>query len=155
MEMPGPIRVENSAGGVVIRDLDGVTHALVIRDPYRNWGLPKGHLEEGEGPAEAALREVAEETGLTDLRLGAELVTIDWRFKAQGSQIHKFTTFYLMFSEAGEPVPQSAEGITECIWVPLGDADEKITYENASDVMRIAQQAIANDSLQSEADHGR
>ncbi len=46
--------METSAGGVVLRTIDGVVHALVIRDPYKRWGLPKGHSEDGESPHETA-----------------------------------------------------------------------------------------------------
>ena len=60
---------ETSAGGVVFRREGGVTRFLLIRDSYRNWGFPKGHLEAAEPPAEAARREVTEETGLEDLAL--------------------------------------------------------------------------------------
>ena len=140
MSTSRPIRVEKSAGGVVLREIGGVTHALVIRDPYRNWGLPKGHLEDNETSAGAALREVAEETGLEDLRLGPELVTIDWHFHAQGVHIHKFTTFYLMYSDVGDPTPEKAEGISDCLWIPLAEADKKITYDNADEVLKVAQQ---------------
>ena len=126
----------------MLREIGGVTQALVIRDPYLNWGLPKGHLEENETPAQAALREVAEETGLTDLRLGPELITIDWHFRARGAQIHKFTTVYLMYSDSGDPVPEKGEGISECLWVVLSEADQKITYDNAGEVMKVAQQMV-------------
>ena len=58
---------ETSAGGVVFRrDAEGSARYLLIRDSYRNWGFPKGHLEPAEPPADAARREVAEETGLRD-----------------------------------------------------------------------------------------
>jgi 8-oxo-dGTP pyrophosphatase MutT (NUDIX family) len=139
--------VEISAGGVVVRLIDGVEHVLVIRDPYRKWGLPKGHAEEGESPEQTALREVREETGLTDLRLGEELVTIDWIFRASGRRIHKFTTFFLMYSELGDPVPEESEGISACQWVPLRVAHERISYDNASEVVKIAQRTVyATDS---------
>lgn len=115
---------------------------LVIRDPYGRWGLPKGHAEEGEASHETALREVSEETGLTDLELGPELVTIDWSFRAGGRRIHKFATFYLMFSRGGEPVPERAEGITQVKWVPLRSAHEELSYENATEVVRAAQEEV-------------
>jgi len=137
-----PAQVEKSAGGIVIRTIHGVFHALLIRDPYGKWGLPKGHAERGEAPQQTALREVQEETGLQDLALGRELVTIDWYFQAQGRQIHKFTTFYLMYSETGDPTPQRAEGITECSWVPLEVAHERISYDNAGEVAKAAQRAL-------------
>lgn len=126
----------------MLRPIEGRVHALLIRDPYRNWGLPKGHLEANEGPGEAALREVSEETGLTDLSLGEELETIDWFFKNEGKLVHKFCTFFSMVSRNGDPVPEEAEGITECIWVPLDQAEERITYDNARDVVAVARRLV-------------
>ena len=139
-----PARIEISAGGVVVRAIAGVHHALVIRDPYQKWGLPKGHAEDGETTQETALREVLEETGLTDLRIGEELVTIDWVFRAQGRRVHKFTTFFLMYSESGDPTPEEGEGITACEWVRLDVAHERISYENASEVVKVAQRIVGS-----------
>ena len=145
---PGRAHIEISAGGVVVRVLLGVPHVLVIRDPYRKWGLPKGHVEEGESLAETALREVREETGLTDLRLREELLTIDWTFRAKGRRVHKHTTFFLMHSEDGEPVPQQGEGITACEWIPMDVAHERLSYENAGEVVRLAHRVIVGESFE-------
>ena len=76
---------ETSAGGVVFRREAGITRFLLIRDSYRNWGFPKGHLESGEPPAEAARREVKEETGLEDLVLHGPIKVIDWYFRTSSS----------------------------------------------------------------------
>lgn len=122
----------------MVRVIAGEPHVLVIRDPYQNWGLPKGHLKRGEGSGEAAVREVREETGLTDVVLGQELASIDWYFRAEGKLIHKFCVFFLMTSEAGEPEPQRSEGITECVWLPLPEAAARISYDNARDVVTVA-----------------
>ena len=73
---------ETSAGGVVFRrGPGGEPRFLLIRDSYRNWGFPKGHLEPGEPPADAARREVAEETGLKDLVRHGPIRVIDWYLK--------------------------------------------------------------------------
>jgi 8-oxo-dGTP pyrophosphatase MutT (NUDIX family) len=132
------VREERSAGGVVLRRIDGKLHVLLIKDPYGKWGLPKGHLEGAEDPPAAGLREVGEETGLEDLELGPRLRTIDWYFRLRGKLIHKHCTFFLMLSEAGNPVPEEAEGITECRWIPLFEAIEAVEYENAREVVRDA-----------------
>ncbi len=92
---------------------------LLIRDPYENWGLPKGHIEGRESPQDAALREVGEETGLNTLAVMAELPTIDWYYRHQGRLVHKICHFFLVESDGGEPVPQLEEGITACILVHI------------------------------------
>ena len=141
---------EWSAGGVVLRRFQGVIHALLIKDPYGNWGLPKGHLEGSENPQQAGLREVEEETGLLDLVLGKKLRTIDWYFRLKGKLIHKHCTFFLMTSHSGEPVPQESEGITDCIWLPLIQAIDNVGYENAREVLRdAARVAVEADGIPS------
>ncbi|HEV2669660.1 MAG TPA: NUDIX hydrolase [Gemmatimonadales bacterium] len=127
---------ETSAGGVVFRrGPDGQVRFLLIRDSYKNWGFPKGHLESGEPPAEAARREVAEETGLEEVLLHGPIKVIDWYFRFRGKTIHKFCHFFLFESRHGEPVPEEAEGITACVWHPLEEARRNISYDNARDVL--------------------
>jgi 8-oxo-dGTP pyrophosphatase MutT (NUDIX family) len=130
--------VETSAGGVIVRWCGSEPHVLLIRDRYQHWGFPKGHLEGAETAAAAALREVAEETGLTELRLGPRLHTIDWFFRFRGRLIHKYCHFFLIECPQGEPCPQEEEGITECVWLPLEQAIASISYDNARDVLRLA-----------------
>ena len=115
--------LEVSAGGIVFRRLpDGGARFLLIKDSYDNWGFPKGHLEDGESPAEAAVRETAEETGLDDLVLQGPIRVIDWHFRFRGRHIHKYCHFFLLESTEGEPTPQADEGITACQWRTLEEA---------------------------------
>lgn len=129
----------------MVRTMDGAPHVLVIRDPYQNWGLPKGHLENGETSGDAAVREVGEETGLADLSLGPELATIDWYFRAGDKLIHKFCAFYLMRSARGDPVPEAEEGITECVWLTLEEAEARISYDNAREVVKVAREILTQE----------
>jgi 8-oxo-dGTP pyrophosphatase MutT (NUDIX family) len=132
------VREEKSAGGVVVRARAGVPHVLLIRDPYQNWGLPKGHLEAGEDAPTAAVREVREETGLAALELGPELGMIDWYFRRDDELIHKMCSFFLMRSADGDVRPEVNEGITECEWLPVEQAVARVTYENAREMIRAA-----------------
>ena len=104
---------------------------LLIRDSYHNWGFPKGHLERNEAADHAALREVQEETGLGGLRLHGTLDTIDWHFRFRGTRVHKVCHFFMIETAQQDTVPQQAEGITECAWVPYDEAERLIAYDNA------------------------
>jgi 8-oxo-dGTP pyrophosphatase MutT (NUDIX family) len=142
----GAARHETSAGGVVFRVEDGQRLYLLIRDSYQNWGFPKGHLETGEAPDVAAIREVSEETGVMDLSIRGVIDTIDWFFKFRGQLIHKVCHFYLMETAALDTQPQRAEGITTCRWTRFDEAQTLISYANARDVLRRAQEMVVESS---------
>ncbi len=135
--------LEVSAGGIVFRRQDaGQPRYLLIRDSYDNWGFPKGHLENGESPADAAYRETEEETGLHHLALRGPIRVIDWHFRFRGRHIHKYCHFFLFESPAGEASPQLAEGITACQWRELEEALELLSYDNARGVLKRAGEMV-------------
>jgi 8-oxo-dGTP pyrophosphatase MutT (NUDIX family) len=138
VEQKARATLETSAGGIVYRLHGGVPLFLLIRDSYRNWGFPKGHLEHEELPDAAALREVQEETGLAEVALDGAIETIEWFFRFRGKMVHKVCHFYLMRTEHERTVPQRAEGITACRWAPYHEATRLISYPNARGVLRRA-----------------
>jgi 8-oxo-dGTP pyrophosphatase MutT (NUDIX family) len=133
---------ETSAGGIVYRVQNGEPLFLLIRDSYRNWGFPKGHLEGVEQPQEAALREVQEETGLGELRLDGAIETIDWFFRFRGKLVHKVCHFYLMHTRHARTSPQREEGITACRWARFDEATKLISYANARAVLIRANEMV-------------
>ena len=93
---------EVSAGGLVI-DSTGTKGLLIGRRDIKDqtqerllWSLPKGHIEEGETPEQAALREVAEETGI-ESEISKSLGVIDFWFMAGGKRIHKTVHPFLFY----------------------------------------------------------
>lgn len=136
--------LEVSAGGIVFRQAPGdpVARFLLIKDSYGNWGFPKGHLEDGETPAAAALRETEEETGLCDLSMQGPIRVIDWHFRFRGRHIHKYCHFFLLESPGAATCPQLEEGITDCRWCPLDEALQALSYENARGVLKRAGEMV-------------
>jgi len=137
---------ERSAGGVVFRMDAGQPLFLLIRDSYQNWGFPKGHIEPGEQADDAARREVSEETGLGGLVVRGAIDTIDWFFRFRGQLIHKSCQFFLMESVEAVTSPQRNEGITACRWITFEEAETLISYSNARDVLRRAQEMVSTSS---------
>ena len=135
--------LEVSAGGIVFRRLaESGPRFLLIKDSYDNWGFPKGHLENGESPADAAFRETGEETGLSRLILQGPIRVIDWHFRFRGRHIHKYCHFFLFESPDGDPCPQLDEGITACQWRTLEEALDSLSYDNARGVLKRAGEMV-------------
>ena len=139
------VHEEVSAGGIVFRQAEGAPVFLLIRDSYRNWGFPKGHVEAGERPEDAALREVAEETGLQALTMRGAVQSIDWYFRFRGRLIHKVCHFFLMETNSADTCPQQEEGITACRWAAYDEAYGAVSYANAREVLARARAMLSPD----------
>lgn len=125
-----PIR---AAGAVVLREHDGVTEvALVHRDRYQDWTIPKGKLEKGELACEAAVREVAEETGCR-ISLGAPLDRTSYPVP-DGTKLIDWWVATLQEQASREP---DAE-ISAVQWFPVDQALETLTHEHDRTVLRQA-----------------
>lgn len=123
---------EVSAGGLVI-DQSGKNGLLIGRIDHKDasgkrilWSLPKGHIEEGETPEQAALREVAEETGI-ESAIERSLGVIDFWFMAGGKRIHKTVHHYLFRETGGLLAPQESE-VDEVGWFPLTEIVDLLAY---------------------------
>jgi 8-oxo-dGTP pyrophosphatase MutT (NUDIX family) len=122
---------ETSAGGLVVDITDGdvARAALIGRLDRRGrllWSLPKGHVEAGETHEDTAVREVAEETGITG-RVLARLGTIDFWFVADGRRVHKTVHHFLLLAQGGELSDEDIE-VEQVEWVPLGQLADRLAY---------------------------
>ena len=117
--------------------------ALIARHDRRGrlvWSLPKGHVEAGETPADAAVREVEEETGIRGVVL-APLGTIDFWFVADQRRVHKTVHHFLLEAQGGELSDADVE-VVEVAWFPLTEvaaglayADERRLIERVEDLL--------------------
>jgi 8-oxo-dGTP pyrophosphatase MutT (NUDIX family) len=99
-------------------------------------------VEEGEDPVSSARREIKEETGLDDLIMHADLGSISWSFRSAGKRVHKRCHLYLFESPRGEAIPDPAEGIRECRWLPGEAACSTLTFDNARAVLERAREKV-------------
>ncbi|KAF0204585.1 MAG: ADP-ribose [Bacteroidetes bacterium] len=103
------------AAGGVVKNQEG-NRLFIFR--FGRWDLPKGKLEKGETPAEAALREVEEETGISGHRLISELPSTFHIYEHKGKKVLKRTYWYAMQYEGNEILaPQIEEEITNAEWI--------------------------------------
>jgi ADP-ribose pyrophosphatase YjhB (NUDIX family) len=123
---------EVSAGGLVV-DTTGTMGLLIGRYDHKDetgkrvlWSLPKGHIEEGETPEQAAIREVAEETGIAST-ITKSLGVIDFWFMAGGKRIHK-TVHHFMFTEVGGTLLAQESEVDEVSWFPLSEIVDRLAY---------------------------
>ena len=123
---------ETSAGGLVVEESPGgLMGALIGRRDRRGrllWSLPKGHIESGESAEQAAVREVAEETGIAG-RIVGRLGTIDFWFMAEGRRVHKTVHHFLLRAEGGELSDSDVE-VAAVAWVPLDELGTRLAYED-------------------------
>lgn len=112
-----------AAGGAV----ESENGELLLIELRRRWDLPKGHIEAGESEGEAALREVAEETGVEAEIVGNEPVAVTWHaYDTYGSWELKRTSWWRMRAFAGEVTPQREEGITNIEWCAKSEVAERL-----------------------------
>ncbi len=120
-------RTAYSAGGVCYRWADNVPEVVLIATVGgTRWGLPKGQPEDDETPAEAARRELAEETGIFGEVL-QPLSLIDYWFRAGSARIHKSVEFFLLRFSGGILAPQLSE-VDDVRWVALPEALTLISF---------------------------
>src|SRR5918992_5350996 len=145
------VRREFSAGGVVVRRLNGVWKLAAIRPAGKVdvWALPKGLIGRGEEPAATALREVTEETGVTG-RLVTKLGDVRYVYTWKGDRVFKVVSFFLVRYEAGrlgEIDPAMRREVDEAKWLPLEEAPRLLSYKGEREMAERALAYVARQKL--------
>ena len=119
-----------------MRTIGGRPMVAAIRPQGRDrvWALPKGRIDEGETPVEAAVREVREETGVEG-RLVEKLGDVRYVYTASwrgGVRIFKVVSFFLLRAgrgRIGEIEEEMRIEVAEARWLPLDEAPRLLSYD--------------------------
>ncbi len=115
-------KVKKAAGGLVVNEQN--QYLFIKRKGL--WDLPKGHIEKNEKTKAAAIREVTEECGITNLLVDHKIGKTYHTYLLKDEMILKPSTWYLMYYKGSESLkPQTKEGITDAFWV---DAETLPSY---------------------------
>jgi 8-oxo-dGTP diphosphatase len=127
--------VVQAAGAVCWREVNGSIQVLVVHRAQRaDVSLPKGKVDPGESPPQTAVREIAEETGLS-IALGAPLGTIEYTMPGGREKI----VFYWAAEVKAKAIAASTfspnQEIAALEWLPLKSARAKLSYDRDRDVL--------------------
>jgi 8-oxo-dGTP pyrophosphatase MutT (NUDIX family) len=129
---------EFSAGGVVVRG-DQVVVIVPTRraaDGSRVLALPKGHVDPGETPVQAARREVREETGI-DAEPVRELGQTRYWYRREGRTIGKEVSFFL-FEHAGGDTADHDDEVEDARWIGLDQAERELSHAAEREMVHLA-----------------
>lgn len=144
---------EESAGAIIYILKNNVPHYLLLHYPSGHWEFAKGHVESGETPEVAALREIKEETGLVDITIipgfkqhakyfFKKSYHLIGEAKKKAPWVFKLVTFYLAETKT-ETVNISKEH-QGYIWLPYEEAIKKITFKNAKALLEKANNFVSS-----------
>ncbi len=132
---------EKSCGAVIYHKKEDQTKYLLLNYAAGHWDFVKGNVEAGETEKETVLRELQEETGITDAAfIDGFKETIAYFYRRQGQTVHKEVVFFIMESHT-EKVVLSFEHVGY-IWLDYNAAMEKLNFKNARDVLQKAHEFL-------------
>jgi 8-oxo-dGTP pyrophosphatase MutT (NUDIX family) len=133
-----------------VRRLRNAWYMAAIRPGGKDvWALPKGLIGHGERPAETAVREVAEETGV-EARLVEKLGDVRYVYTWRGERVFKVVSFFLLRyrrGRLGDIPPELAFEIEEARWLPLADAPRLLAYKGEREMAEKAANLLDAEAL--------
>ncbi len=144
---------EPTAGGVVLRSGEQGLEVLLIQDSKNRWTVPKGHIEPGETPRQTAAREIGEETGLTNIKVGAYLGKVDFKYRREDRLVLMSTQLFLV-EDLGNNVVKPEKWMHGIRYMPFMEAVEQIEYPDIQKLLYLARARLREQNQKpSRGDH--
>jgi len=142
-------RQERSAGFIIFRIKPPGQREYLLLDYGRHWDFAKGHLEAGEDDITAAKRELLEETGLPAPRVMADFHhEVTYFFLGRDSRlIRKTVAFFLGQTEAADSDIRLSREHRGFVFLPFEQAVRRTTYPTARQILRLAEQRLAEQDI--------
>jgi 8-oxo-dGTP pyrophosphatase MutT (NUDIX family) len=118
---------EHSAGGIILENGRVLLILMKNLKGEQVWTFPKGHLDAGETPEQAALREVLEETGWI-CEIISPLGSARYSFMRGNAPVDKDVTWFLVRRVGGDGVPRTPDEVLDAKWLPLEEAEKQLSY---------------------------
>jgi bis(5'-nucleosidyl)-tetraphosphatase len=125
---------EKSCGAVIFLKQNNQTKYLLLNYSTNHWDYVKGGVEPNETEKETVIRELREETGITDAKfIDGFRELIDYHYRRQGLNVHKIVILYLM-EAFSEDVKLSFEH-KAYIWLDYEQAMKKLSFSNEKEIL--------------------
>lgn len=143
---------EFSSGGIVAKLRNSKARILLIKDPYGKWTWPKGKIDKGETPLDAAKREIREEAGLKKIKVVSRVGHINYFYTREKRLRYKTVYLYLFKSDGNEALSIQKTEIRDGRWFSEEEALSKIGYKGAKQFLKEAVRAFKRHIKSSLAD---
>lgn len=117
------------AGGIILNNSNKVA---IVNQNHDSWSLPKGHIDSGENPEIAAIREIYEETGINDPILVKKIGSYDrYRIGLDGKDdLSELKTIHMFFFKSNQKILVPIDkNNPEAKWVNINEVEKYLTHK--------------------------
>lgn len=131
---------------LVLRNNDDEERFLILQQNHGHWSFPKGHGEKGETFYETAVRELKEETGITEIEFsGLPSIKDNYYVEKDGEKHNKTVECFIAFTKNNEVIIQESE-VKNYKWATYREAMDVFTFDGIKKVLETAQNYLQNES---------
>lgn len=140
--------IEQCYGVIVVSKEEGVNRFLILQQGDTkddDWSFAKGHREEGETPIQTAMRELKEETGITEINiLDTPLIREEYEIFHHGENVLKVNEYFIGIISEHKEIILDGNELCGCKWATFDEAFNTFTYPGRREILKTAQKYLEN-----------